>query len=318
MIPGSHQTVIDSWAPQRGIQFWRNRNGFAVVQLHYSAFPERDEEWAAKHSREYPGGRQGKLWRREQELDWGAWSGSRVYEEFDRSTHVISMRPEDIPPEWARFRAIDPGYNAPCGVMWVACDGDGVLYVYDELYERKKTVREMASLIKAKTRRQEFQFTLLDPNDGFKQTQAGSGATIAEQFAQEGIVCNPWTGNKRVGMDAVAQALKIRDDGQANLRVLEHCRNTIFEFENYRYMEIEEEKKDLIAVKEKPIDVHDHLMACALGLVDAIGNDYMSRHRMLDPHSTRKEVVSVTKQAWKKVAARNLRRRREEEGWYDD
>jgi hypothetical protein len=220
------------------------------------------------------------------------------------------MRADQVPDVWPRFRFIDPGYNAACAVLWGAIDGDGVRYVYDELYLRKHLVSEIASRMKAKTGRQRIEFTLIDP-EAYKKTQVGK--TIAEMYCENGIVVDQATANKTAGILAVGDLLNIRDNGHPNLRVCAHCTHFIDEIEHYRYKETDPDEPE----KEKPIDINDHLMACAYFFAMSVGSNYTSSRA--DPYSSMRryeEVLSVKQAATKQIEYQ--RRKRRFEDMFDD
>jgi len=70
-----------------GLRIWRNRsNGFAVIELHYSADPKkRAPEWRDDAARGLPQSE----WDREYELSWDTHAGKPVYgKDFRSSTHI--------------------------------------------------------------------------------------------------------------------------------------------------------------------------------------------------------------------------------------
>ena len=88
----------------KGITTRRNKNNFYVVQVHYTADPEKDP-LTEKGKRWYLEARKGMpeaSWAREYEIDWFARSGQQVYPGFDLSVHVID--PFLVPPGWSRGR----------------------------------------------------------------------------------------------------------------------------------------------------------------------------------------------------------------------
>jgi hypothetical protein len=298
-LPGTHKVLVPSWHEKKGVTTWENHMGFSVLQIHYSSHPDKDEAWAARESKRYPGGREGKYWRGEQEIDFGAKQGRLVYPEFDRDVHVISLRKDQVPPEWPLFRVIDPGYVNPCGVLFIAIDGDGCLYVIDEFYESGQKVPEVASKIKALTGRRRAEFTLIG-HDAFRETQS-AGKTLADQFLDEGISCSPVDTRIDAGVLVVAKLLMVDDRGEPKLKILDRCTNTIKEMEGYRYPELGEDEKDKKAEKEKPLPVNDHLMDCLRYAAMGIPPNFMKQNLMRDPHEVRDMLVDHKRAARAKV-----------------
>ncbi|MFW6086767.1 MAG: hypothetical protein ACODAG_06145, partial [Myxococcota bacterium] len=105
-----------------GLDVWRNPgNEFLVVRVHYTADPARRGDWKYRASPKV-GGLRSWRWRKEQEIDFEAQSGTLVFETFDRDHHVV--RPFPIPEHWPRWVLFDPGWTNPAAVSWVAVDID--------------------------------------------------------------------------------------------------------------------------------------------------------------------------------------------------
>lgn len=81
--------------------------------------------------------------------DWNI-RGGAVYEDFNENVHGIEEF--RVPAHWPRFISLDWGYDHPCAVYWGAVDERGVLYIYDEYFDRKKLVSYVAEQIHKKTR----------------------------------------------------------------------------------------------------------------------------------------------------------------------
>lgn len=69
-----------------------------------------------------------------------------VYEDFRDALHLESVE-WPVPADWTRYEAIDPGWRNPCAVLFAGVDSLGGLHLYDEIYERQRTVGEIAALI---------------------------------------------------------------------------------------------------------------------------------------------------------------------------
>lgn len=109
----------------------RNENGFAVVRLHYSADPEKDEAWVSREKPKFSEA----WWEQEMNINAHARSGQLVYPEFDPSLHVIPD--ERIPDRMCRWMAIDPHPRTPHAFLWIGIDRWSDWYVYRELWPSK-------------------------------------------------------------------------------------------------------------------------------------------------------------------------------------
>lgn len=273
--------------PAPGIQLWKNKNGFAVLWIHYTADPEKSEEWAAKVSTKYPGGKEGKGWQAEMEIDFMARTGGRVWPEFNRATHVYD--PTIVfkewggqpPPHWPRFRTIDPGLHNPTACLWVAIDGDDAFWVYREHYQSGWSIPQHAQAIRGGTGRDRIEFTVIDPSAS-ASTLANQNS-IAEQFAQEGIFCTPGDNRVSDGLTAVAEAMRIADYGEPRIKVSNDCPNTINEILGYRWRTLTDVLAQRRGVYEEPVKKDDHTCDALRYLVMACPQGYMQSRGVSDP-----------------------------------
>lgn len=252
MISGSRKVLIPSWFPAQGMTVHDNRNGAVVVWMHHSADPAKDDAWAERASQSFPGGRRGAHWRAEMDGDFAARLGGLVFPQFSRTTHVIPpFRPEDW--QW-KCRVIDPGYNHPSAVVWIALDADGGPIVYRVYKEAGKTVPRLCATIKALSGKENYAYTLID-RAAFAKTQAGGGQDLASQFTAEGVVVNPADKpDKLTQIAALARLLDLQDNGQPLLRIGEDCEDLIEELLAYRW---KDSKHDDLPNTEHPVKEFD-------------------------------------------------------------
>lgn len=137
--------------PFQGIRSWRNAgNGFLVVEIHYTADPNRRGDWKAKAAPKY-GGPKSWRWRKEQEIDWTAKSGHLIFLNWDDGVHIPHLA-FDPPEHWPRWLLIDPGWTNPTSMIWIAVDTDTPhnewgyqpVHVYREFYERRRSPKDVA------------------------------------------------------------------------------------------------------------------------------------------------------------------------------
>ena len=143
----------------QGLDIWRNRvNGLDCVRLHYTADPgRRSAEWKARKRAGVPR----HQWQAEQEIDWAARGGQRVFEMLDREVHVMrsEMRVFEwagSPTGWAMIvggrngldgrplvtpvvlgRGIDHGTNNYCAAVWVAIDTTDLDWFVYRVYKQR-------------------------------------------------------------------------------------------------------------------------------------------------------------------------------------
>lgn len=204
----------------------------------------------------------------------------KVFPEFSMNLHGYDA--EDlpggrIPLDWARFAAIDPGYQV-CAVLFAAIpppDLEDSVYLYDELYLRNCNAAMFAAAMAKKCADQHFQAFIIDAH-GSARSDTGVGRTIRDQYTkalEKQKVSSQRTGHgfilgsdKRLArVEAVHNWLEIRDDGTTKLHVL-RGRLPMFEYEIERYFrKREKDKAGGIRVLEEPDDKAGrptHLMHC--------------------------------------------------------
>ena len=129
----------------KGLGVRRNRNGFTVLSLHWSAAPWKDNTWMEKSKKSYSSD---DSWRQEQELDFNKTEGTRVFPGFHFDTHVQKIK---FNPHQTIWRGWDFGYHHPACV-WVQMDEDGKLSILHELLGEEILINDFAAEVKRLSR----------------------------------------------------------------------------------------------------------------------------------------------------------------------
>lgn len=120
-----------------GLTAWENESpAVTVIRLHYAADPAKNPNtpegriWAEEAKRRAPSE---AWWRQEQEIDFMAQQGARVYHQFqDDDRQVVKRFP--IPENWTRIMGLDPHPRVPHALLWCAMSPEGILYAYREMW----------------------------------------------------------------------------------------------------------------------------------------------------------------------------------------
>lgn len=261
-------------SPIKGLSFRRTKNGIAVARVHWSADPDKTEEWARK---EYDGYTDKSFWLQEMEIQYDAREGQRVYPDFDAAIHVIAR--DEIPPRMTRYMSIDPHPRTPHAMLWVGVDQWSDWYVYRELWpsiicgvprtlkdtdeENVFTIRDYAETIAVlegnrmewhnpETDR-EYAVYRNEPNGekivyrfmdqagkAFRATGEGQRAeSYAERYDRFGIQCQDPLKKHEAGQDAIHKLLKPRlhdlRGTWPKLHISADCPELILEFQKYKY-----------------------------------------------------------------------------------
>jgi hypothetical protein len=193
------------------------------------------------------------------EQEYGAaftFSSGQVYKEFDPDVHVIPEQEIQIDREWLRFRSIDFGYENPFVCLYIAVDPEDHMIIYDEYYQRHRTMEQHAEvLLEAEQRSREEMQGLKHLEDVFEFTTCDpSAASARATLLEKGIVTISPRSNIIQGLELVRRQLKIREDGKPGLYVSSKCINTIKEFGLYSYPDNVD--------SEEPLKENDHAMDC--------------------------------------------------------
>lgn len=168
---------------------------------------------------------------------------ARVYPEWQKAIHIVDWF--QIPSDWSRYIAIDPGYQV-CAVLFGAVpppDKGDFLYLYDELYLKECNAVMFGDAMESKCKGQQFQCFVIDYHGSIRTETTGK--TIQQQFSDElrarkirsemtGFDFLYGTEKPKAGVLAVHGYLRMREDGTPKLRILRDMLPN-FEWEIKRY-----------------------------------------------------------------------------------
>lgn len=148
-----------------------------------------------------------------------------VYREFiDKLSpdgHLVE--PFEIPRHWPRWRLLDYGGSAPTACGWMAINENETAYFYREHYRRGDNVATNARAILAMSQGETYRNTLIDPV-AFAKPPAyyGAAKSVAEQYAEAGLPCEPWPLINVMGEHACVQRVRYRFEVK-KLRIFTTC-----------------------------------------------------------------------------------------------
>lgn len=156
--------------------------------------------------------------------DWDIAAG-QFFTPFRTDMHVI--KPFDWPSSWQHWCALDYGFTHPTVCYLVAQDGDGNIYTIDEHRLSKALVPQHAKAITAMLARNRVNLhslsTFVAGADVFAR-RGVSSATIADQYAEHGIILSPANDDRINGAGEVLQLLGDESQGiPAKLFIFDRC-----------------------------------------------------------------------------------------------
>ena len=140
MIPGLSARVAPSSVP--------------VIRLHYSADPAKrpgtaaGDTWIKDSESGYPGGRRSPRWRKELEIEYGAFGGTKLFPDWDLwKQGPIICQPFD-PIGYKLYGSYDHGWNNPAAFHVHGINGDGQKVTLWEFYADHVPLTYIAKLIR--------------------------------------------------------------------------------------------------------------------------------------------------------------------------
>lgn len=179
-----------------------------------------------------------------------------IYKGFE-DKHIIP--PVDKPDkDWLIVTGLDLHDRNPHGVLFAGLNKDGVLTVYDEIYEQC-IISELAAKIKSRLG-DRFPPAMNIADTSLNTPQSISGISEAQELAMKyGIYITEAHKDVQSGILKVMEYLNPGDGKKPKLYITENCTQLIREFRHYVWDEYARQK-DRYNPKEKPRKKDDHLL----------------------------------------------------------
>ena len=233
---------------------------------------------------------------------------SRLYGEFhetsglvfdDFNPQVSIIEPVKIKKSWTKYRAIDHGRIEPCAAIMAAVTSDGDVIVFDEYYEKDRTIDENCSGIISSCgnertklesfkdyrgrvydrfeevpKSNQFRWTKIDPRSAGKNLDDG-GITIGRMYELGGIRVQPGSGQTPNMMVPVVREYMKQDPdrkhivtgepGAPRLYITSTCKNLIKEIQGYVYEAVQrKDRRGKTSWQERPKQENDHAIMCLM------------------------------------------------------
>ena len=249
----------------KGLDIYNTRDGFKVARLHYTADtnrdPERDgAEWLRKSLIGIPGGMASPMWRKEQEIDFTAYSGQLLcYSIMTEYRHKVIVD-KYIKQSDLKYGSLDWGRNNPASFHVYAVDEDGSPHSAYEIYLRETSIPDFSSLIKQCPYYQDLLWISADPSLwNNTQEEKQDLRSINDKFMDEGIYLSK--GNNRAEEMAVNELMDRwyrLDINEPRFTISPRCPKQIWEFERLRYKELTTASVEFSNQNETLVDKDNH------------------------------------------------------------
>lgn len=242
-----------------------DRNNFCVVTLHYTADPaKRSKEWKEEAAAGLPPAGFAK----EYDIDYTAFSGERVFPEFQQNkTNIIIPSPHpEFPTDQIYYAGFDYGSTNPSAFL-VFTYYDGVVYCVWEYYKPCKNAKEFVKDLMECPYWGKIKFVFCDPNIiqvRNSRNSKGDICTFAQVLIDEGVrpgLLLPG-GKEEQGWIAKMHTMWC-DEGNIRFKIFDNCVNLIKELDAAVY-EVQSERQLMSAnFREAMQDKNNHAMdAC--------------------------------------------------------
>lgn len=184
----------------KGVQVRRLPSDFVHLRIHYTANPLKRGDWSSRASALY-GGKDDPRWRREQEIDYNAYMGQRLWPLLGK---LHDAQTDVFDGNWSIYRSIDQGIRHPTVCVWVAVNKFGDRHVFREFYSVGRSIAENCNLIRGIDRSEELAGSIIDPSTS-KRNEVDL-TPLVDVYAENGIFAE-LADNSFVGYDKVGQML---------------------------------------------------------------------------------------------------------------
>ena len=182
---GLKERTLDTW--------------FTHLRIGFSVNTNKDDDWAARHALSY-GGFDSPKWRREQGIEYDAYSGQRIWPMISRD-HDLKL---DI-KGYTLYRILDQGIRHPTVCIWVAVNAKGDRHVYREYYAVNKSIAMNCRAIIDMTPANELiAMNLIDPSTAKRNPETLE--SLISVYEKNGLYCYK-ADNSFAGYDTVATSL---------------------------------------------------------------------------------------------------------------
>lgn len=259
-----------------------------VLRVHYSADPAtrpgtpEGDHWLAQALAGYAGGVESPRWRREREIDYGAFGGAKAFPHWEQWRQGPIVCAPFVPHGYTLYASYDHGWNNPAAYHIHGINGDGNIVTLWEFYADRVPVSYIARLIKGQDivlpRRPEAKIEparlrwsgnpfarderikIADPSMWAEDQPMKDepNKSLADLFAREGVHFDK---GERGGDQMVVEWLLgtfWADPERPRYRIVQTCPHLIHELGRQRYKDVSEHQQLTHDASEALVDKDNH------------------------------------------------------------
>lgn len=199
-----------------------------------------------------------------------------IYAPHLRDIHIIDDYKEQA--GLVTYEMMDHGFNNPTAWLWAQINPDGDVFIFDEYYERFRTVSQHIPFIAEKRKAHVVPSSYCVGDPSIRNTDPITGTSIQTEYAKGGIGIALGVNDFSVGVDRVIHYLQgsLGDYSRPKLYISVRCTNLLWEIRKLQWASWHQKK--LAATrnrKEEQMGKDDHLC-------DALRYGLMSRPEIDD------------------------------------
>lgn len=209
--------------------------------------PAIEEDWYIKERQEAEDRGELDIFLQEVELQFRTAAGS-VYKWFDRKTHVISQVDKRIPENGTLYITWDFGWaeGHPTAINFIDIDNQGRFFVIDEIHGYHMSIEDLLGQIKNKLGERKPVGIICDSARPDLIDQVTQKAPDILGFITAIIPAPKRQNSVADGIQLLGAMIKPKIQlsmlPEPDFFVTENCKMTVYQFENYRYREIKEDR----------------------------------------------------------------------------
>jgi len=179
----------------------------------------------------------------------------QVYDNFKHDVHIIKENP-NVELFKEIVCGVDFGFTNAMACLIVGIDSDDRAYVLEEYYHSKKNMDHLAEWLNKKKGAYSNLNIQIEPFDFNNIYCDPSEPMLIAELCELGLPAMRAKNEVMPGIHFTYTMFDVQKDNKPRIFINQHCNHLIEEINQYRYLDVKEDKE----AKEQPLKVNDHAM----------------------------------------------------------